>query len=91
MSGIGSLRNTLGAGPPRADGHFDTKRLDWFDLRNMLLVAECIVRAALARTESRGAHQREDCPLTEPDFMFNQSISIQSGSLVLARPDSSKT
>jgi succinate dehydrogenase / fumarate reductase, flavoprotein subunit len=91
MSEIGSLGNTLGEGPPRADGHFDTKRLDWFDLRNMLLVAECVARAALAREESRGAHQREDFSLTEPDFMFNQSLSIRSGSLVLARPDSSES
>ncbi|WP_326738507.1 fumarate reductase/succinate dehydrogenase flavoprotein subunit [Streptomyces sp. NBC_01022] len=32
------------------------------DLRNMLLVSECIARAALERTESRGGHTREDCP-----------------------------
>ncbi|GHJ35746.1 fumarate reductase/succinate dehydrogenase flavoprotein subunit [Streptomyces sp. TS71-3] len=30
------------------------------DLRNMLLVSECIARAALERTESRGGHTRED-------------------------------
>ena len=38
------------------------QRLDWFDLRNMLLVARTVTQAALARTESRGAHQREDFP-----------------------------
>ncbi|MGW1252311.1 fumarate reductase/succinate dehydrogenase flavoprotein subunit [Streptomyces sp. NPDC002535] len=32
------------------------------DLRNMLLVGECVARAALERTESRGGHTREDCP-----------------------------
>ncbi|MDB1086905.1 fumarate reductase/succinate dehydrogenase flavoprotein subunit [Streptomyces sp. ACA25] len=32
------------------------------DLRNMLLVSECIARAALERTESRGGHTREDHP-----------------------------
>ncbi|MFM9370387.1 fumarate reductase/succinate dehydrogenase flavoprotein subunit [Streptomyces sp. Da 82-17] len=32
------------------------------DLRNMLLVSECIARAALERTESRGGHTREDWP-----------------------------
>ncbi|MEU4036987.1 fumarate reductase/succinate dehydrogenase flavoprotein subunit [Streptomyces collinus] len=32
------------------------------DLRNMLLVSECVARAALERTESRGGHTREDCP-----------------------------
>ncbi|MEU6846506.1 fumarate reductase/succinate dehydrogenase flavoprotein subunit [Streptomyces sp. NPDC046716] len=30
------------------------------DLRNMLLVSECVARAALERTESRGGHTRED-------------------------------
>jgi succinate dehydrogenase / fumarate reductase flavoprotein subunit len=32
------------------------------DLRNMLLVSECVARAALERTESRGGHTREDYP-----------------------------
>ncbi|MFV0494577.1 fumarate reductase/succinate dehydrogenase flavoprotein subunit [Mycobacterium sp.] len=32
------------------------------DLRNMLLVSECIARAALQRTESRGGHTRDDHP-----------------------------
>jgi succinate dehydrogenase / fumarate reductase flavoprotein subunit len=32
------------------------------DLRNMLLVAECIAKAALEREESRGGHTREDHP-----------------------------
>jgi succinate dehydrogenase / fumarate reductase flavoprotein subunit len=32
------------------------------DLRNMLLVSECVAKAALARTESRGGHTRDDHP-----------------------------
>ena len=32
------------------------------DLRNMLLVSECVARAALNRTESRGGHTRDDHP-----------------------------
>jgi succinate dehydrogenase / fumarate reductase, flavoprotein subunit len=35
------------------------------DLRSMLLTAEATVRAALLRTESRGAHQRSDYPQTD--------------------------
>ena len=35
---------------------------DWFELRAMLATAEAVVGSALARNESRGAHQREDCP-----------------------------
>ncbi|MFE4699559.1 fumarate reductase/succinate dehydrogenase flavoprotein subunit [Streptomyces sp. NPDC056738] len=35
------------------------------DLRNMLLVSECVARAALERAESRGGHTREDHPTME--------------------------
>ncbi|TDE09056.1 fumarate reductase/succinate dehydrogenase flavoprotein subunit [Jiangella asiatica] len=35
------------------------------DLHNMLLVSECIARAALERTESRGGHTRDDFPATD--------------------------
>ncbi|RJQ78644.1 fumarate reductase/succinate dehydrogenase flavoprotein subunit [Pseudonocardiaceae bacterium YIM PH 21723] len=32
------------------------------DLRNMLWISECVARAALERTESRGGHTRDDFP-----------------------------
>ncbi len=38
------------------------------DLRNMLRVSECIARAALERTESRGGHTRDDYPMTDHDW-----------------------
>ncbi len=38
------------------------------DLRNMLLVSECIAKAALARQESRGGHTRDDYPATDPEW-----------------------
>ena len=42
------------------------------DLRNMLLVAECVARAALERQESRGGHTREDYPEMEPGVAQGQ-------------------
>ncbi|MFB9902506.1 fumarate reductase/succinate dehydrogenase flavoprotein subunit [Allokutzneria oryzae] len=36
------------------------------DLRNMILVSECVAKAALLRTESRGGHTRDDYPGMEP-------------------------
>jgi succinate dehydrogenase / fumarate reductase, flavoprotein subunit len=38
------------------------------DLRNMLLVAECVAMAALEREESRGGHTREDYPVMSPEW-----------------------
>ncbi|WP_329312982.1 fumarate reductase/succinate dehydrogenase flavoprotein subunit [Streptomyces sp. NBC_01262] len=38
------------------------------DLRNMLLVSECVARAALLRTESRGGHTRDDYPEMDRDW-----------------------
>ncbi|GAA0407166.1 succinate dehydrogenase flavoprotein subunit [Acrocarpospora corrugata] len=38
------------------------------DLRNMLLVSECVAKAALIREESRGGHTRDDYPGMSPDW-----------------------
>ncbi|WP_236829825.1 fumarate reductase/succinate dehydrogenase flavoprotein subunit [Blastococcus sp. KM273128] len=38
------------------------------DLPHMLLVSECIARAALAREESRGGHTRDDFPATDEEW-----------------------
>ncbi len=38
------------------------------DLRNMLLVAECVAQAALERQESRGGHTRDDYPGMSPEW-----------------------
>jgi len=38
------------------------------DLPHMLLVSECIARAALERQESRGGHTRDDFPAADPDW-----------------------
>jgi L-aspartate oxidase len=39
---------------------------DFIELRNIILNAELIVRAALSRRESRGGHCREDYPQKNP-------------------------
>ena len=59
---IAELTAELGERPAGDAKAFDMRRLEWFDLRNMLLVARLVAEAALARRESRGAHQREDFP-----------------------------
>ncbi|MGH3881799.1 MAG: fumarate reductase/succinate dehydrogenase flavoprotein subunit [Pseudonocardiaceae bacterium] len=38
------------------------------DLRNMLVVSECVARAAVERAESRGGHTRDDHPVMDPEW-----------------------
>ncbi|MCU0889659.1 MAG: FAD-binding protein [Rubritepida sp.] len=79
-----ALRAAMGEAPPGAPGTpHDLARLDWFDLRQMLLVADCVVTAARARTESRGAHQREDFPATDPAWQRRQRVTLAGGAPVL--------
>ena len=85
LAEILALRDELGAAPPARKADFDTERLDWFDLRNMLLVAEAVDRSALARQESRGAHQREDFPQTDPNWTLNQTVRLHAGAIKLER------
>jgi L-aspartate oxidase len=40
----------------------------WSELGNLLVCAQALVAAATARRESRGAHNRDDFPATEPDY-----------------------
>ncbi len=47
------------------------------DLRNMLAVSECVTRAALERTESRGGHTRDDYPVMDPDWRHVLLICTQ--------------
>ena len=79
------LDGRLGNKPPGKPGAFDPSRVDWFDMRNMLLVARAVVEAALARTESRGAHQREDYPGMMEDWTCNQFVELQGDQLSIIR------
>jgi succinate dehydrogenase / fumarate reductase flavoprotein subunit len=72
LTTIDDLASTLGTRPVGDGGAFDMQRLDWFDLRNMLAVARTVAQAALTRTESRGAHQREEFPGMLPEWHVNQ-------------------
>jgi succinate dehydrogenase/fumarate reductase flavoprotein subunit len=84
LSTIGRLTDELGSTPPGDGKRFDMRRIDWFDLRNMLLVSRVVAEAALARTETRGAQQREDHPHLSPDWAFNQIARLQGSRIELS-------
>ena len=66
LDDIAALAAELGERPAGRAGAFDLQRLEWFDLRNMITVAHAVAASALRRSESRGAHQREDFSETLP-------------------------
>jgi succinate dehydrogenase / fumarate reductase, flavoprotein subunit len=65
------------------------------DLRNMLLVAECVAMAALERQESRGGHTRDDYPVMSPEWrkvnliltLDGDKIDMVHQPLPVMRPD----
>ena len=50
------------------------------DLPHMLLVGECIARAALQRQESRGGHTRDDYPQMSADWRRRLLVCALDGS-----------
>jgi succinate dehydrogenase/fumarate reductase flavoprotein subunit len=86
---IDELTTALGDRPFGDGGAFDMQRLDWFDLRNMLTVARAVTQAASLRTESRGAHQREDFPEMLPHWRVNQAIRLRGEKLDITQAPAS--
>jgi succinate dehydrogenase/fumarate reductase flavoprotein subunit len=64
-----------------AEKSFNLDLQDWFELSAMLTTAEAVVASALARAESRGAHQREDFPQSADAFVKNQVLELREGKL----------
>ena len=56
------------------------------DLRNIMLIAECVAMAALERQESRGGHTRDDFPGMSPEWRkINLICSLDGDRVRLAR------
>ena len=79
------MKQEIGEVPWSSTREYDAVLIDWLDLRNMLLVAQSVALPALARTESRGAHQREDFPGLDEGWSINQVITLSGGKLDLTR------
>ncbi|HET7018857.1 MAG TPA: fumarate reductase/succinate dehydrogenase flavoprotein subunit [Streptosporangiaceae bacterium] len=56
------------------------------DLRNIMLIADCVAQAALTRTESRGGHTREDFPEMSPEWRkVNLMCTLEDDKIVLTK------
>jgi succinate dehydrogenase / fumarate reductase flavoprotein subunit len=56
------------------------------DLRNILLIAQCVALAALERQESRGGHTRDDYPGMSPEWRkLNLICALDGDRVVLLR------
>jgi succinate dehydrogenase / fumarate reductase flavoprotein subunit len=72
-----------GAGPPAGcslSDHskmFNTARLEALELENLMAISRATLVSALARTESRGAHTREDFPKRDDDRWLRHTLYFQ--------------
>jgi succinate dehydrogenase / fumarate reductase, flavoprotein subunit len=65
------------------------------DMRNILLIAECVAEAALERQESRGGHTRDDFPEMSPEWrkvnlictLDGDHVALKRQAMVPMRPD----
>jgi succinate dehydrogenase / fumarate reductase flavoprotein subunit len=56
------------------------------DLRNIVLIAECVAQAALERQESRGGHTRDDYPQMSPEWRkVNLVCELVGNHVILTR------
>ncbi len=65
------------------------------DLRNIMLIADCVAQAALERQESRGGHTRDDFPAMSPEWrkvnlictLDGDRVSLTQQPMAPMRPD----
>jgi succinate dehydrogenase / fumarate reductase flavoprotein subunit len=56
------------------------------DLRNIMLIADCVAQAALERQESRGGHTRDDYPQMSPEWRkINLVCELVGNHVILIR------
>ena len=66
----------IGVGPRR----YNTAFMDYDEVGNVLQLAKSVVMGARARTETRGAHSRQDCPSRDDaNFLKHTLVSLDGG------------
>ncbi len=82
---IGALRRALPLAAIAPVKGFNPMLADWFELKGSLVAAEAVARAATLRRESRGAHQREDFPASDPALEKTLLVEMDRDGRVRAR------
>jgi L-aspartate oxidase len=78
---LDSLMDALETLAPMSATGIGHGSVDRIELRNMLVLAIEIVRSALHREESRGAHYRLDHPQTNPELDETHQVVKRQGQL----------
>lgn len=60
---------------------FNSEWINTLEFENLTLVAECLTRNALMRTESRGLHDRWDLPTPDSNWFKNIHLRLVGGGL----------
>jgi L-aspartate oxidase len=80
-AGLGRLRELLAAAH-----HREARGRKSFEDAVLTVTAQAVAAAALARTETRGCHHRDDFPETDPNQEHPLSIRHSTGGITVATP-----
>lgn len=65
---------------------FNTERVGALELDNLMATAYATAQSAIARTESRGAHSREDFPARDDANWIKHTLYFEEGEVIDYRP-----
>jgi succinate dehydrogenase / fumarate reductase flavoprotein subunit len=65
---------------------FNTERVSALELDNLMATAYATAHSAIVRTESRGAHSREDYPKRDDKHWIKHILYFEEGELIVFRP-----
>lgn len=65
---------------------FNTDRVAVLELDNLMMTACATASSAIARTESRGAHSREDFPARDDKHWIKHTLYFDEGDMIAYRP-----
>lgn len=82
-----ALRDRLAHAKLEDKSHvFNTERVSALELDNLMATAYATAQSAIARTESRGAHSREDYPERDDANWIKHTLYFEEGEVIDYRP-----